>query len=274
MFKFYKPLRFVVLAGVIAFSASPTWADSSTMKMPMPKAKPNAQLAGPAQMGGSLLSQSIPASVLNTPLIDSNGKSFTLASLKGKTIVLADFFTSCDMICPMTTANMQQIGAAVQAAHLSNKIAVIELTIDPQRDTVSRLAAYKSLYGSNSWTVATGSLQQITALWKWFGVFVQKTSADEDSKDWLTGKPLTYDLIHADLINIIGPNQQWNWLDLGNPAVSNPRLVPQKLQNFLGKVGKLNLVKPQNPTWTPAAVYGALMQVGGFNVGPKMNMKM
>jgi protein SCO1/2 len=274
MFKSHKAIASLVIVGSLFFAVTPAWSDSSTMKMPMPKATPKASLGGAAQMGGSLMSQDIPASVLNTPLTDSNGKAFSLASLKGKTIVLADFFTSCDMICPMTTANMRDIGDAVAKANLSSKVAVVELTVDPQRDTPSRLAAYKALYGDNSWTVATGSPADLTKLWNWFGVFIQKTKADEDSTDWQTGKPLTYDIVHADIISIIGANQQWNWLDLGNPAVTNPHLVPQKLQNFLSKSGKLNLVKPQDPTWTPSAVYGALYQVAGYSVGPKMNMKM
>jgi protein SCO1/2 len=268
-----KLAKIIAAVAVVAMSPTVAQADSSTMKMPTAKMPTSSNIATAAKMGGTLMNESIPTAILNTPLIDSTGKSFTLASLKGKSIVLSDFFTSCADICPLTTANMRDIGNALTAAKLSSKAVVIEVTVDPEKDTPSRLALYKSLYGGSDWMSATGNLKDITALWKWFGVYIEKTKIDGVTKDWQTGKPLTYDITHADVVNIIGPDQKWKWIDLGNPAVSNPTTMPAKMKAYLSASGLLNLTKPQDPSWTTAAVYGAFNQLYGYNIGT-MKMKM
>jgi protein SCO1/2 len=271
-------IKAVLLAAVFGASIVPTFnfatarADSTMMHVPA-RQNPTIQ-AGPAPMGGTLFNQVIPASVLNTPLIDSNGKAFTLASFAGKTIVLADFFTSCAEVCPLTTANMRDIGDAIAAAKLSSQVVVLNLTVDPVRDTPARLKVYKKLFGSNNWIAATGKPSDLTKLWKWFGVYISKTKVDGVVKDWQTGKPMSYDLVHADIVGIIGADQHYHWLDLGSPAVSNPHVLPKKIENYLSAQGHKNLVKPEEPSWSVSAVYGALFQVDGISVGPKMKMKM
>ena len=224
-------------------------------------------------MGGTKFDAAMPSAVANTKLTDASGKSFTLASLKGQYVVLTDFFTSCDMICPMTSVNMRDIGDTVKKAGLTKKVQVLEVTIDPKRDSVSRLKAYQALYNDPSWTVATGGVNDLKNFWAWFGVYTKQTANDdEDAIDWQTGKKDAYDLVHDDVIMIIGPNGHWRWLDLGNPAVSNPATLPSTLKNYLSSLGRLNLVKPQQPTWTTAAVYGALQEVFNLPIGPKMKM--
>ena len=75
-----------------------------------------------ARGGGSYLNQPIPSNVLNLSLFDAQGKKFTLASLKGQNVVITNFLTSCQEICPMTSANMRDIGDAVMKAGASSKI--------------------------------------------------------------------------------------------------------------------------------------------------------
>ena len=93
----------------------------------------SSQAAGSATAapgGGTFLSQPIPANVLNAPLFNINGKKVTLAQYKGQTVVIADFLTTCQEICPMTSANMRQIGDAVAASSGKSKIAVLEVSVD------------------------------------------------------------------------------------------------------------------------------------------------
>ena len=268
-------LAFTGNIAAIAATSSKTTTHSSGMNMSMPAPKLSTGTA--AMMGGTLLDQAIPATYLNIPLQDASGKTFSLASLKGKSIVLTDFFTSCDMICPMTTANMRDIGDTIAKAGLSKKFAVVELSIDPQRDTVSRIHTYQALYGEAkpSWTVATGSVANLKKLWSFFGVYTQhQLNTDGSAVDWQTGKKITYDVVHADIVLLIDSQLHYRWLDLGNPAVSNPNVVPAKLKAFLSESGLANLKNPQQPDWDPSAVYGAIQQVTNIQVGPKMKMKM
>ena len=230
---------------------------------------PSAQ-ATPAPGGGTFLNEKIPSNILNTPIFDSSGKSFTLASLAGKSVVLTNFLTSCHEICPMTTANMRDIGDAVAKAGASSKISVVELSVDAGRDTAGRLAAYQKLFGDTSWTLASGTETNLNTIWTYFGAPATKDpysakNAAELPKDWLTGKPDTYDMTHADLVLVIGPDSSWRWLDLGSPKSNGA--IPGKLKAYLSKDGLHNLAQPEEPTWTVGAVLSALKEISGVSLG-------
>lgn len=222
-----------------------------------------------AKAGGTILNVPIPAELLSIPLADANGKKFTLASLKGKTTVLTDFLTLCNEICPMTTVNMREIGDAITKAKLNSSMESLELTVDPKRDNPARLKSYQALFSDPSWTVATGTAKGVADIWSWFGLYTQVVKPDVGVIDWLTGKQITYDVNHADVIVIIGPDLHWRWLDLGAPAVTNPHAaaIPVKLYTYLSTVGKAHLVKPEQPFWSTPAVYGALNEIFKIKIG-------
>jgi len=223
-----------------------------------------------ARAGGTIFNVPIPREILAIPMTDASGKTFTLASLKGKTTVLTDFLTLCSEICPMTTVNMRDIGDAIAKAKLGGRFESLEVTVDPKRDTPKRLKSYQALFNDSSWTIATGSVKGISTFWSWFGLNSQVAPAEKGAIDWLTGKPTSYDVIHANAIVIVGPDLHWRWLDLGAPAVSNPKaknVLPTKLYNYLSSAGKVSLLKPEQPFWTTGAVYGALNEIFKIKIG-------
>jgi len=223
-----------------------------------------------AKAGGTILNVPIPAELLTIPLTDANGKTFTLESLKGKTIVLTDFLTLCSEICPMISVNMRNIGDAIAKEKLGGSVESLEVTVDPKRDSPKRLKAYQALFNDPSWTVATGTSAGLKTLWSWFGVYTKVVPAQKGVIDWMTNKQTTYDVEHADAIAIIGPDLHWRWLDLGAPAVDNPKAknaVPATLYTFMSPSGKLNLLKPEQPTWSTGAVYGALNEIFKIKIG-------
>ena len=168
---------------------------------------------------------------------------------------------------------MRDIGDAIKKAGLAKNARVLEITVDPQRDNAPRLKAYQSLFGDHSWTIATGQPKALKNFWGWFGVYTQRQKLPNKSTlDWQTGKPVTYDVIHDDVVILIGPNGHWRWLELGNPQVSNPTTLPKTLKSYLSNQGRLELVKQAQPAWTTAAVYGALQQIFNLHVGPKMKL--
>jgi len=222
-----------------------------------------------AKAGGTIIDVPIPSSILNTALVDQNGKSFTLGSLKGKTVVLTDFMTTCNDICPMTTVNMRDMASHFAAKNLASSIVSLELSIDSKRDTPSRMKVYQDLYGAHNWTLATSSVANLASIWKWFGVYTKVVPSDEGVKDWQTGKPVTYDLDHADVVIVIGPNSHWRYLNLASPAVNNPKashVLPAKIEAFLSASGKVNLTNPAQPFWTTGSVYSALNEIYGLKL--------
>ena len=223
-----------------------------------------------AKAGGTILDVPIPKELLSIPLTDGNGKNFTLASLKGKTVVMTDFLTLCNEICPMTSINMREIGDAIAKAKLTGSVESLELTVDPKRDTPKRLHSYQALFSDPSWTVATGGVKGVSDLWSWFGAYTQVVPAEKGVIDWMTGKQVAYDVNHADVIVIIGPNLHWRWLNLGAPAVTHPsakNVIPSKLYTYLSPAGKSNLVKPEEPFWSTTSVYSALNEIFTIKIG-------
>lgn len=227
--------------------------------------------ASAAPGGGTFLSQPIPANILNTPLFDSNGKKITLAGLKGQTIVIANFLTSCQEICPMTSANMRQIGDAVAASSAKSKVTILEVSVDGVRDTAARLKAYQALFNDNNWLMAGGTTANLNAFWGYFGSAIERKNytAAEMKKlpvDWQTGKVNTFDISHTDEVVIVGPKSTWSWLDLGNPNPGKAS-IPTKLKAYLNEDGLNNLAKPQEPSWNPPAVFAALKTIVGVKIG-------
>ena len=223
-----------------------------------------------ARGGGSYLDQAIPADILSAPLFDQTGKAFTLGDLKGQYVVISNFLTSCQEICPMTTATMRSVGDTVSSSKLKDKVKVLEISVDGQRDISSRLSAYYALYNDNTFSVASGTVDILAKLWDFFGAPAIRTefSAKEKSTlpvDWQTGKPGAYDMSHPDLVLVIGPDSRWKWLDLGNP---NPgkATIPEKLKKFLSEDGLGNLAKPQEPSWSAVAVFSALHDLTGIAI--------
>ena len=220
--------------------------------------------------GGTYLNEPIPADVLNLQLVDQNGKSFTLESLKGKTVVITNFLTSCQEICPMTSANMRDVGDAIASAGAADKIKVLEITVDAERDVPSRLLAYQNLFATKNWTLAGGSAGDLAKLWEYFGAPATKeefSKADQEANphDWQTGKPVSYDMMHPDVVIILDERSTWRWLDLGAPNVGSAG-IPEKLKSYLSPGGLKNLAKPDGSSWKVDAIYSALMDITGTHI--------
>ncbi|MEN9324975.1 MAG: hypothetical protein RL414_729 [Actinomycetota bacterium] len=261
----------VILATVAALTLSGCSLGSSNSHSGMHHNSKDATLPGTAAVGGgSYLDDAIPADVLGLSLIDSDGNTFTLGSLKGKYVVLTNFLTSCQEICPMTTANMRIIANAIADSELQGKAVVLELSVDAKRDTPKRLDAYQSLFGKKSWIMASGTDESLKKIWDYFGApYTLEEMTPEQQKslpvDWQTGKPSEYDMMHPDVIIIVGPDSHWKWIALGNPKVGSGG-IPEKLKKFLSDDGLNNLAKPQEPTWTIDSVYSALGDLTGVHL--------
>jgi protein SCO1/2 len=80
----------------------------------------------------------------------------------------------CQETCPLTTGNLLMMDRAVAAAGLGRRVRFAELTVDPDRDTPSRLRSYRTLTGAPSnWLLLTGRPAVIERIWRYFGVWYQ-----------------------------------------------------------------------------------------------------
>ena len=223
----------------------------------------------PTPTNGTVFDLPVAPAVSALKFVDQDGRTVSLDSLHGKTVVLTDFLTLCQEICPLTTANYLQIAAKVKAAGLSGQVTLLEVTVDPARDTAARLKAYQSRLGAEpNWSFWTGSSTDIAKLWAALGVYYEKTpeGPGQPPTDWLNGKPLTYDVSHQDVLFVLGADGHEKWLVQGTPDIGGGN-VPSFLAKFLNDAGKANVASPGAQAWTTADVLAALTYVTGHHVG-------
>lgn len=107
-------------------------------------------------------------------LVDHEGRPRTLADYRGKVVTIFFGYTHCPDVCPATLVEMAQVMKLL--GDRSDKVQVLFVTLDPERDTQALLASYVpafdkrfvGLYGSPEATAKTA---------KEFKVFYQKVVA-------------------------------------------------------------------------------------------------
>lgn len=207
--------------------------------------------------GNGNMDIALPQSIVDLPLVDPAGHATPLSSLKGKVIVVSDVMTLCQETCPLDTANIVQAARAVEKAGLGDRVEFLSITIDPQRDTAAQLAAYQQLFSPPpaDWMMLSGTPDNLTALWKNFGVWVQKVpEGNPPAKNWRTGETLTYDLDHSDDVFFIDQSMHEQTLLDGPAHVEQGAQLPSALETFLSDTGHQNLEHPSADAWTTKQV--------------------
>ncbi len=185
------------------------------------------------------------------PMVNQHDRPTTLASFRGKTVIVAPMLTLCQEVCPLTTQNLLLVQRAIDRAGLAGKVAIVEYSVDPQRDTPARLAAYARLTGA-SWTLLTGTQAQVDTMNKFFYVYAQKVPEGTPPQiDWWTHKPLTYDVAHTDGYLVIDASGHERFATTSMPDVTSHTL-PRSLRQMLDTKGLQNLNDPaaSGQTWT------------------------
>jgi protein SCO1 len=205
----------------------------------------------PSAYLGTVVNRTVPASIASLPLTTDSGQRTSLAAWHGQVVVLADFMTLCQETCPMTTGNLLRMDRAVTAAGLGHRVRFAELTVDPGRDTPSRLRAYRQLIGAPAnWLLLTARPAVIQQIWRYLGVWYQQVGeGSPPGTDWLTGKPLTYDVNHEDALLYLDPAGRVRFVVDGSPNASGSP-VPAPLRRFLDAEGRNDLSHPDASTWT------------------------
>jgi len=109
-------------------------------------------------------------------LTDHNGKPRHLEDFRGKAVVLFFGFTHCPDICPTTLAEtaaaLKKLGAD------ADRVQVLFVTIDPERDTPDALAKYVTAFDPR-FLGLRGDAQATSRAAKEFKVFYEKRKTGE-----------------------------------------------------------------------------------------------
>jgi protein SCO1 len=105
----------------------------------------------------------------NVPLITHEGETVNFYDdlLDGKIVVVSFVYTDCPDICGLSTARLAQMVEWL-GDRIGRDIFVYSISIDPEKDTPERLAAFRQAFGApEGWTFLTGDREDIDLVrWK------------------------------------------------------------------------------------------------------------
>jgi protein SCO1/2 len=104
-------------------------------------------------------------------LTDHNGQRRTLADFKGKVVVLFFGFTHCPDACPTTMVELANV--ARELGPDAQRLQVLFVTVDPQRDTAEVLRQYVPSFNP-AFLGLYGTPEETTRAAKEFKVYFQK----------------------------------------------------------------------------------------------------
>jgi len=118
-------------------------------------------------------------------LKDANGATRTLADFKGKVVVLFFGYAQCPDVCPTTMTEMAQVKQQLGAD--GDKLQVVFITVDPERDTPDVMKAYMGAFDP-AFVALIPTPEQLAAVAKDFKVYFKKV----DGKT-----PTSYSMDHS-----------------------------------------------------------------------------
>jgi cytochrome oxidase Cu insertion factor (SCO1/SenC/PrrC family) len=198
-----RPRRSTVVLAVVAlvggltfaslFAFGVTWLTTTTGSSPMrPTGIPasvSTRLAGLMQ-----LSPVPPATAPGFTLTDQSGHPVSLASFRGKTVVLTFMDSHCTDICPLVSREF--IDANRDLGPAARNVVFIAVNVNPYHRRIADMAAYsgdQQLDSIPSWHFVTGPLPSLRKVWNGYQIQVDAPSRNAD-------------VLHTSLIYFIDPH--------------------------------------------------------------------
>jgi protein SCO1 len=156
-------------------------------------------LSGGPSSSGVIQSGALPATgkaLVGGPfsLTDHRGQRVSDRDFRGQPMLVFFGFTTCPDICP---SGLQVIGAALdQLGPAGAKIVPVFVTIDPQRDTIEKMAAYVASFHPRLIGL-TGSAEEVAGMLKAYRVYARKVPDERD--------PARYTMDHSSIAYLMGP---------------------------------------------------------------------
>ena len=155
----------------------------------------------------------------NFSLLDTNGNTKTMADYKGKVVVVFFGFTQCPDVCPTTLTEMDE--ALKLLGPKADKVQVIFITVDPERDTVSVLAQYVPAFNPRFIGLRPADEAGLEKIAKDFRIYYKKVPGS---------KPGSYTMDHSAGSYVFDQNGQ---LRLYIKHAQGPEVLAHDLKNIL-----------------------------------------
>lgn len=132
------------------------------------------QEADPSQFKGTMMPSAIPAP--DFALTNGQGETVNLSDYKGEIVLLYFGYTFCPDICPTTLSELSKVQHQLDDG--GEKIQVVMVTVDPQRDTPDKLAEYVDHFHPD-FAGLSGTKEAIDAAGEGFGIYYEKNEGSE-----------------------------------------------------------------------------------------------
>ena len=130
-------------------------------------------------------------------LIDQNNQPFQLSSQRGKVVMIFFGYTHCPDVCPATLSDMQILRNRLGT--LQDKVTMLFITVDPERDTVTRLKQFVDRFDSHI-VALTGDVTALANVYKAYGAGAQRQELPESA--------LKYAMDHTSTLTVIDKQGQ------------------------------------------------------------------
>lgn len=141
-------------------------------------------------------------------LFDASGKPRSLADYKGKVVALFFGYTHCPDVCPTTLADMAQVMRLLGKD--ADRVQVIFVTLDPERDTRELLAQYPPAFHP-SFVGLSGDAAKTAAAAGAFNIRYEKqpTTGGSYTLDHSAGTYLISPSAHTVLLSPFAQRAEW-----------------------------------------------------------------
>jgi len=145
----------------------------------------------PHEFNGTVFDNPTPAFAFEG--VNYTGEPFRLSDQQGKVVVIFFGYTFCPDVCPLALADLKQVAA--QLGEKAQDLAVVFVTVDPERDTLDRLATYVGAFDPAFYGVRLeGEMYEATKAA--YGVYAEKSEVE-------TGDPNSYFVDHSAGVYVI-----------------------------------------------------------------------
>ncbi|HUJ28587.1 MAG TPA: SCO family protein [Myxococcales bacterium] len=131
-------------------------------------------------------------------LTDEDGKPFGKPDMAGR-VWIADFvFTSCADACPRLQQKMKKIQDRLVPPEQGGQVALLSISVDPERDTPTKLKEYGAIFGARPglWKSLTGAQQEVEkTVVRGFHTAMAKMPRE--------GDPTAFDIMHGERLVLV-----------------------------------------------------------------------